>query len=41
METYTPTPEPSAAEILSAAGFALSCVAAGVFFFAVAAGLVG
>ena len=36
---YTPTPEPTAAETSTAAGYALH-VAAGVFF-AVAAGLVG
>ena len=41
MQTHTPTPEPTATDILTAAGFTAAAVACGVFFFAVAAGLVG
>lgn len=41
MQTQTPTPEPTATEILTAAGFSAATVACGLFFFAVASGLVG
>jgi len=40
MERYTPTPEPSASEILTSVGFSAAAVACGLFFFAVAAGLI-
>ncbi len=41
MQTHTPTPEPTATDILTAAGFSVAAVACALFFFAVAVGLVG